>query len=149
VNIVHISTSDDGGAGLCALRIHEALLKASMNSKMLCKYKTSGAPEVYTCLPIKKNTFQKILFKIGLRSKREKIELRIKEIAKKIPDVFYSSPFSKYDLAEHPLVKNADIIHLHWIAGFLDYPSFFSKCKDKKIIWTVHDENIFFGGFHY
>lgn len=46
------------------------------------------------------------------------------------------------------LVKEADIIHLHWIAGFLDYESFFSKI-DKPIVWTLHDENIAFGGFHY
>lgn len=36
----------------------------------------------------------------------------------------YTLPVSKHDLSRHPLVKEADIIHLHWINNFVDYPSF-------------------------
>src|SRR5690606_4080266 len=42
----------------------------------------------------------------------------------------------------------ADIINLHWTAGFLDWPSFFSKIK-KPVVWTLHDQNAFLGGEHY
>lgn len=45
-------------------------------------------------------------------------------------------------------MKEADIIHLHWISGFVDYPSFFRKVK-KPIIWTIHDENPGLGISHY
>jgi glycosyltransferase involved in cell wall biosynthesis len=45
-------------------------------------------------------------------------------------------------------VKKADVIHLHWIENFVDYPTFFQKI-DKPIVWTFHDENIAYGGFHY
>jgi glycosyltransferase involved in cell wall biosynthesis len=61
---------------------------------------------------------------------------------------FYTLPFSDYKLHKHALVDDADIIHLHWIAGFIDYPSFF-KNIEKPIVWTLHDENLFLGGFHY
>jgi glycosyltransferase involved in cell wall biosynthesis len=60
----------------------------------------------------------------------------------------YSLPVSDYDLSNHPLVIEADLIHLHWTAGFLDWPSFFGKVT-KPVVWTIHDENLYFGGFHY
>jgi glycosyltransferase involved in cell wall biosynthesis len=60
----------------------------------------------------------------------------------------YSLPVSDYDLSKHPLVMEADLIHLHWTAGFLDWPSFFGKVI-KPVVWTIHDENLYFGGFHY
>ena len=60
----------------------------------------------------------------------------------------YTMPVSQYDLTQHPLVQEADIIHLHWIENFVDYPSFFQK-MGKPIVWTFHDENIVYGGFHY
>ena len=62
--------------------------------------------------------------------------------------VTWSSPFTNYDLLQSPLVREADIIHLHWIAGFIDYPTFFKHLK-KPVVWTCHDQNIALGGFHY
>jgi glycosyltransferase involved in cell wall biosynthesis len=59
-----------------------------------------------------------------------------------------SLPFAEYDLLSHPAVKNADIIHLHWVAGFLDYPSFFNH-NTKPIVWTLHDMNPILGIYHY
>ncbi|WP_435577739.1 glycosyltransferase [Gilvibacter sp.] len=59
-----------------------------------------------------------------------------------------TSPESDYDLLRHPLVQEADIIHLHWVNGILDYQSFF-KGLDKPVYWTLHDMNPFLGIFHY
>ena len=78
---------------------------------------------------------------------REKYEWMVRQIPSN-NRTFFTSPLSQYDLAKHPLVKNADLIHLHWVANFIDYPSFFS-CIDKPIVWTLHDENLAYGGFHY
>lgn len=60
----------------------------------------------------------------------------------------FTFPTSSYNLNENQHVKSADIIHLHWISNFVDYPSFFSKI-DKPLFWTLHDMNPFQGGFHY
>jgi glycosyltransferase involved in cell wall biosynthesis len=44
----------------------------------------------------------------------------------------------------------ADIINLHWIAGFVDLQSFFSEMsRHVPIVWTLHDMNAFTGGCHY
>lgn len=57
-------------------------------------------------------------------------------------------PFSDFNVLENLLIKKADIIHLHWVAGMLDYPSFF-KYVNKPVVWTLHDMNPFCGLFHY
>lgn len=43
LKVLHICTTDRGGAGLCCLRIHQALLKQGVDSKVLTlnKYSTN------------------------------------------------------------------------------------------------------------
>lgn len=56
---------------------------------------------------------------------------------------FYQTPYSFFgDLP--------DVLHLHWVAEWLDYPSFFDSLPDElPIVWTLHDMNAFTGGCHY
>lgn len=43
-----------------------------------------------------------------------------------------------------------DILHLHWIAKFVDYQSFFTSLPlDMPVVWTLHDMNPFTGGCHF
>jgi len=62
--------------------------------------------------------------------------------------IFFNRPETIYRVHNHPLVKQADIIHLHSVVKFIDIPSFF-KNVNKPIIWTLHDMNPFSGGLHY
>jgi glycosyltransferase involved in cell wall biosynthesis len=59
----------------------------------------------------------------------------------------FSFPDSVYDITNTQEYKAADIIHLHWVSNFLDYPSFFLK-NEKPVVWTPHDMNPFTGGCH-
>ena len=44
----------------------------------------------------------------------------------------------------------ADLIHLHWVASFVDYGAFFRLLpKPTPLVWTLHDMNPFTGGCHY
>ena len=45
------------------------------------------------------------------------------------------------DVSNHPLVKEADIIHLHWVnQGFLSLKDIKALTKlGKPIVWTMHD----------
>lgn len=157
MKVLHISTSDFGGAGLCALRICQSLRYLGIDSEMLVARKATDLPFVHlvkesginTYTPPKNRLlrkFQKVLRRRGCclttleRYQREVTCLQDKAV--------YTYPLSKYDLANHPLVKEADIIHLHWVSNFVDFPTFFSGI-DKPIVWTLHDENIGYGGFHY
>ena len=158
MRVLHISTYDFGGAGLAAWRIHSAMRSANVESMMLVKEKRSNDESVVLSVP-NLNQYQppkgKVLRKIKkvLRKRgRCLTPLEILEQQKnKIQaetGAFYTLPISNYDLSDHPLVQWADIIHLHWIANFVDYSTFFKK-TNKPIVWTFHDENIGYGGFHY
>jgi glycosyltransferase involved in cell wall biosynthesis len=46
-------------------------------------------------------------------------------------------------------IHDADVIHLHWVSGMLFSPFLLSIMTNKKIIWTLHDENAYTGGCHF
>ncbi len=58
----------------------------------------------------------------------------------------FSSPRSRTQIENY--IENLDIVNLHWVAGFLNYESFF-ETVDKPVIWTLHDESPFLNGEHY
>jgi glycosyltransferase involved in cell wall biosynthesis len=158
LKILHISTFDSGGAGLCCIRLNKGLLEQGYSSKVLVLNKTTDAPEVYK-FECKRTRLPKIvrwplsfvkliLFKLKIPVSRfQKLKFNLDHL-RRINSPVYSLPLSEYNIADNQLVKEADIIHLHWVAGFLDWPSFF-KNLGKPVIWTVHDENLYYGGFHY
>ena len=51
MKVLHICTSDEGGAGLCCLRLHNALLKEGVDSKVVVNIKTRNYPEEYQYRP--------------------------------------------------------------------------------------------------
>ena len=156
MKVLHIALTDGGGAGLGMMNQHLALLKAGVDSKVLVAYKKSSLDSVYEMKPNlsiwSSNKYIYLLEKIARRlgiclTEYDKIHHLIYIIRRKHP-VPYSSPITQYDVSGHPLVKEADIINLHFIAGFVDVESFFTKVK-KPIVWTMRDENPGLGGFHY
>ena len=158
MKILHISTFDSGGAGLSCIRLHMGLLGNGYNSKVLVLKKTTDAPEVYQ---FEKNIYRLpkiirwpvlflklILHKLKIPvSQYHRLKYKLDSL-RTVSSPDYTLPVSDYDLSNHPLVMEADLIHLHWAAGFLDWPSFFGKVL-KPVVWTIHDENLYFGGFHY
>ncbi len=150
--VLHISTYDSGGAGLGMLNLHKGLLKAGIDSRVLVLNKKSDLESVYS-YPIKNSArvlfFKKILMFLRIY-KRDYYQVN-KILWKKLGnnrEFYYTVPYSLYDVHKHPLIQQADVIHLHWVAGYIDYPTFF-KYVQKKIIWTIRDYNFFCGGFHH
>jgi glycosyltransferase involved in cell wall biosynthesis len=164
VKILHVNTTDSGGAAKACLRLHLGLIKAGIDSKVLVFHQTnSDVPQVYEYRPYKqiiiKRTIGSRLIRKTKRllkefylyheapSKRvdpqkQFLENRSKELE------MYSFPNSEIDITNNKQFIEADIIHLHWVARFLDYKSFFAKCN-KPVIWTLHDMFPFTGGEHY
>lgn len=63
---------------------------------------------------------------------------------------FYSAARSVYHGISPDVLQDADVINLHWVAGFLDWPSFFEMIPPgKPLVWTLHDIAPFAGGCHY
>lgn len=146
MKILHISTLDSGGAANACLRIHHSLGLVGLESKVLVLHKTRENQEIYSFSAfIKKNRFNH--FKRRFR-KASRTSI-LKKFYKNYPRLGYFSLLeSYYDVLDHPLFGWADVINLHWIGDFIDYPTFFSRLK-KPIVWTCHDMNPMTGGCHY
>ena len=144
--ILHLSTFHlEGGAGVAATRLHRALLSAGEDSRMLI-------PEV-------RNSENGVT---SLANNKWKSKI---EFARFVAERLYFYPYEKdksvrfafspaaagADISNHPLVKQADIIHLHWINfGFLSMDSLEKLfALEKPIVWTMHDMWTFTGGCHY
>jgi glycosyltransferase involved in cell wall biosynthesis len=143
MNILHINTLDSGGAFQVSFRLHQGLLLENFPSKVLVLYQNKHYQEVHPFLK-SQNYWQKIKQSIHYKFLRSQHN----NLLKNKSAVQFSFTQSPFKLHKHPLVLEADIIHLHWVANFLDYSSFFKQVK-KPIVWTLHDMYPFSGGFHY
>ena len=165
LKVVHISNSVYGGAGRAAYRIHEALLKNGVDSSFVSIDVESSCqlPNVYKETPRSfdqhaPNFYERQKNRIKFRLKKH-LGIRIKTAKETITDLYSevseqlqceiaTLPFSPFNILKNPIVQNADIIHLHWVANMIDYPSFFNENK-KPVVWTLHDMNPLQGLFHY
>ncbi|TAL45262.1 MAG: hypothetical protein EPN92_07680, partial [Chitinophagaceae bacterium] len=137
MKVVHILTYDVGGAANAVTRLHNGLLDSGINSSILTSVKTrDDVINLYECeSSYKKATIlQKILNRIGLPQTIEQRnwwvpkKLMIKDyikFGKNTGTTLFFSLNSSYRVEDHPLVKDADIIHLHWVSGFINFASFF------------------------
>lgn len=149
IKVTHVSTSDRGGAFNSALRLHQGLLNENITSKYLCldRLNQNSIDEIYQHERYYPKLYERVFNKIGLpltAAHKNLKKIRRKEGKYEI----FSFPNTDYSLHLHPLVKEANIINLHWVANFLDFPSFFANTK-QPVVWTLHDMNPFQGGFHY
>lgn len=152
MKVVHITSSIGGGAGIAAYRIHESLMEDSRVDSSLLQMNPIGVSlsnmKVYRQTHFHSLSYR-IQKKFGLLPYISKNEHYQKIISTQPHNYeIVSLPFSYYPLHLNPIIREADIIHLHWISNFIDYPSFFKNIK-QPIVWTLHDMNPFSGIFHY
>lgn len=145
MNVLHISTSDiKGGAATAAQRLHKALLKAGIDSKMLVKNKCSDGENIFAAEGNK--------IKIVYRSIINYLYYKMFDFQynKRSHEIF---PIIKagVDITKNEIYKKADIIHLHnIIGGYLTLEILEKILKsDKRVVWTLHDMWAFTGGCHY
>lgn len=143
MKIVHVSSSDSGGAGIAALRLNRALNGIGVDSKLLCVHKFSGDRNVERYdIPF----IDKVLQHSHIPFKQNRY-LNDTEIYKGVYETV-SFPYAIYDISRSPIIQEADIINLHWVGNILNYRKFFKNVK-KPIVWTLHDMNPFLGLAHY
>ena len=135
MNILHINTNDRGGAAKASLRLHFELLNQNIESKYLVLDQHYNFQEVYPFFEneTKLRKFTNLITRHALPSF---YQLYFKNKVKTYEH--FSFPNSLIDITKHHLYEWADIIHLHYIAEFVNIPDFFEKCK-KPVIWTFHD----------
>lgn len=145
-----------GGAANACIRLHKALLEAGVESKLLLLKKTTDIPETFEVDGASKiinnsnslinKAFRRLKRLFNIKTKLEQESLYRSIRLKGLEGV--SFPQSDFDLTDTVYYKEADIINLHWVAGFIDWPTFFTK-NTKPVVWTLHDKNPFLGANHY
>lgn len=135
-----LSTYDiEGGAAKDAFRLHKAMLKLGVDSKMLVQYKSSDEYSI-----------------ISPGTRIERIKAKSRTILDNLPLNFYKGyknlPWHISWVSSGIIKKiyklNPDIINLNWICNGLINIREISKLPCK-VIWTIHDMWSFTGGCHY
>lgn len=148
MKIIHVSTYDlSGGAARAAYRLHQGLQRAGQDSSMLVAWKRSSDPAV--------SVFQRsteALRRARRMLRRERIHSSLASYPGARSDLYglFSLDRSEYADDWARAFPRGDVVHLHWVADFLDYEKFFSEVPpDLPLVWTLHDMNAFTGGCHY
>lgn len=146
MRIVHISTSDGGGAGRAALRLHQGLLRLGHDSTMLVRDRAttnSGARETVCG----RSVIARIRRVIAAR--RTAWPLARYGFDRSTHELF-SDDRTVHGRDVPRAIPPCDVLNLHWISGFVDYRSFCSSPVARRpLVWTLHDMNPFTGGCHY
>ena len=162
MKVSHFNTFPYGGAATAARRLNRQLRKSGVDSTFF--YSRCDRDDVVK-IGAKTEALEQaqILPKstaggISFFSKRRK-KKRLKEIYRLHNEHIATRPvgeetFSMARLPDESRLNwfqiNSDVVHLHWISFFADYPTFFQSVPEHvPLIWTLHDQNAFTGGCHY
>lgn len=152
MRIAIINSYTVGGAARAALRLHQGFRSIGIDSQFL-NMQTSD-PSLNMRVPsigLGKRT-SKFFGRVMSRVKRQlEYASRSGKKLKSTPDCeIFSSPKSRFYRGLEEFVEDSDVLNLHWVAGFVDLPSFLKNCGGRKpIIWTLHDMRAMTGGCHY
>lgn len=137
MRIVLINTSErNGGAAVAASRLKTALQKAGEEVTLLVRDKQTEDPDVVS---INSSSLKKHINTCRFLWERFVIFVCNKLKRKNLFQVSLANTGT--DISKHPLVKEADIIHLHWINQGLLSRSDIQKLiqTGKPVVWTLHD----------
>ena len=138
MKIVIVNTSEaTGGAAVAAGRLKRALQKLpDVEVKMLVRDKATDDPDVVS---LSTSSVSKRMNFLRFAWERFVIFLCNGLNRKTLFQVSIANTGT--DISEHPLVREADVIHLHWInQGFLSLKDILKLTRlGKPIVWTMHD----------
>lgn len=134
MRVIHISTTDYGGAYRAAANISHSMQLAGVESNLLVRDRLGGEEVSESLDRPWKRIFSKVKNAGNLLLSQGDI----------VVDLFGT------DLLNHPLLKQADVIVLHWVNSFVSYGVLEKLLKSgRPVIWVMHDMWPFTGGCHY
>lgn len=152
LKIVHVSSSISGGAGKAALYLHKALLAESVDSNLILLGDACNADVgngIHFFNNAKTSFFGRLIrwlqrflhfycTRLTVGKSRQYYMRLSRSLSSELSNRLWALPFSGYPVHNHPLLRDADIIHLHWCINFVDIPSFFRSARCP-VVWTFHD----------
>ncbi len=154
VSVALFCSTDSGGAAIAALRLQEGLRAAGTPAITYVQKKAGIMPHVYVLPPSGEDRVIPDGAGGALLASHpgawKKLQRDLAPYPKRpAGSEAFSSSEAVPRLADVPLLGNVDILHPHWVAGFLDVPGNTAFLSGKKIVWTLHDMNPLTGGCHY
>ncbi len=146
MNVTLINTyQSSGGAAVACRRLALALNKHQTNATLLVQ-ELSGSESFV--VPVATNYLRKKA--AFARFAAERLYFYFFEKSKKARFAF-SPANTGIDISRHPVIEQADVLHLHWVHfGFLSISSLQKLFALRKpILWTLHDMWAMTGGCHY
>lgn len=137
MKVLLLNTSErTGGAAVAANRLFFALLKRKVDVSFLVKDKSTDNPGVDS---VNRSWFSRKINQFRFLWERLFIFICNKGNRKNLFQVSIANTGN--DILSHPLVREADIIHIHWInQGFLSINTIGQLIRTgKPIVWTLHD----------
>jgi len=134
-----------GGAAIASSRLMDALKEKKVDVSMLVQEGENVEESIYSTThgTLKRwtNLYRFILERLVFLRQERSSSIRF----------LFSLANTGEGISQNPLVKEADLIHLHWInAGFLSLKSLDELLNSgKPVVWTFHDMWTFTGGCHY
>lgn len=128
MKVLLLNTYAGGGAAVACRRLKNALDQTSVDARIMNADQAGNRWPFYA----------------------ERLSFLPYERDKSVRFAFSLANFGK-DISRHPLVQEADVLHLHWInQGFLSLQGIEQlSLLGKPIVWTLHDMWAFTGGCHY
>ncbi|MEA2014436.1 MAG: glycosyltransferase family 4 protein, partial [Thermodesulfobacteriota bacterium] len=147
MKIVQIDTYDiTGGAARAAYRLHKGLRQIGQDCKTLVKHKASADDSVLCITPQK-------------TAEQREQEFYLKEVIQnhyiysyrtEISNTAFSIPYPGCDISGLSVLRDADVINLHWVANYQSLVTLKSLFDlGRPVVWTLHDQWAFTGGCHY
>ncbi len=156
--VYHFSTYTIGGAAIAARRLHDALGQFGVDSRFYYGNQSPGVKDpsyiVFDPSPRKHSV-------VAVASNALDIRRQILRWRRRQKLHHYTAgKWEGYEGLSYPRLAERtplslagalpDVVHLHWISDFIDYPSFFASLPEGlPIVWTLHDMSPFTGGCHY
>jgi len=142
-----VTGSLNGGAGIAALRLHQAFLNNGIDSVIINKRTHNPGQKIYSSDELLyKNKFVRILRRIRATIIFNRY---IKPFIKtNISFSLFSMPFSENRIDKLSILQDCDALNIHWTSNYLDLPSFLKR-TNKPTFFTLHDVNYFTAGCHY
>jgi glycosyltransferase involved in cell wall biosynthesis len=142
-----LSTNDiRGGAGRAAYRLHKGLNEIGLHSYMVVRRKSSSHKEIFeidikkkSCAQIKERLLGKFIQGQYINQNRTPLS-----------NTIFTLPYPGYDLSNLEIIRESNIINMHWVSYFLSLTTIKKLLRmGKPVVWTLHDQWAFTGGCHY
>jgi glycosyltransferase involved in cell wall biosynthesis len=143
VKVLHLASSDySGGAARAMYRWHSSLRKLGVSSRILCLNKSTTDKSVSAVAPDWED--QATIKRLCLQS------YFIDSNRTDYSNTYFSHPLGYASIADHELVQEADLVHVHWTSLFFDWRELRKiKSLGKAVVLTPHDLWAVTGGCHF